>query len=78
MYQLEEDASEAHRAPLVALINKLAEDITDDKYNPDIGIIYSEVCLGNRPTLTEYKYFTPQDHLHLWLTFPREDMFIRN
>lgn len=75
LYAGEDLESEAYRDPLVNLINKLTEDITDDKYNTDIGTICSEVCLGGRPTLVDYKFITPQDHLHLWMTFPPESMF---
>lgn len=65
-----------YHSALEALMNKLAEDITDDKFNMDIQTVYSEILLGREFTLLNYSYLTPSDMLIVNLQFAPQTLFV--
>jgi hypothetical protein len=68
----------SYQGPLEALMNKLAEDITDDKFNMDIQTVYSEILLGREFSLQNYSYLTPADVLIVNLQFTPQTLFELN
>lgn len=52
-------------AQLGSLIEKLAEDISSDHYNPDVNTLYGEMSLATKLILRSYAYYTDTGVLRL-------------
>lgn len=52
-----------------ALVNKLAMDLTDDRDNPEVQVLYDEMVLASYVNVINHCYMTPQDILKLTVEF---------